>query len=135
MVDLRAGRFAHSRLGAIGHAQAGGLHHGEIVGAIPDRGGRTARANFLLWMRDLERRFPDHDPQLVARLASLYGTEAEALLARGLGRRLPSGLFEAEAAHLAAHEFARTEEDMLWRRTKLALAGERHPAPGRAPAA
>lgn len=102
-------------------------------GAIPDLGGRTARANFLLWVRDLERRFPDHDPQLVARLAGLYGTEAEALLTRGLGGRLPSGLFEAEAAHLSANEFARTEEDMLWRRTKLALAGDRNPAPGRAP--
>lgn len=97
-------------------------------GAVPDLGGRTARANFLLWQRRLMARFADHDPALVERLAGLYGTEAEALLAGGLGERLPAGLFEAEAAHLAAHEFARTEEDMLWRRTKLALmAGKRSP--------
>ncbi len=96
-------------------------------GDIPDLGGRTARANFLLWSRALKARFADHDPALVERLASLYGTEAEALLAGGLGARLPSGLFEAEAAHLRAREFARTEEDMLWRRTKLALTPERRP--------
>lgn len=96
-------------------------------GDIPDLGGRTARANFLLWSRALRARFADHDPALVERLAGLYGTEAEALLAGGLGARLPSGLFEAEVAHLLTHEFARTEEDMLWRRTKLALTPERRP--------
>ncbi|WP_448582600.1 glycerol-3-phosphate dehydrogenase [Thermaurantiacus sp.] len=96
-------------------------------GDVPDLGGKTARANFLLWLRALKARFADHDPALVERLASLYGTEAEAMLAGGLGERRPSGLFEAEVAHLVAREFARTEEDMLWRRTKLALTLEKRP--------
>ncbi len=91
-------------------------------GGVPDMGGRTARANFLLWSRALKARFADHDPALVERLACLYGTEAEALLAGGLGERLPSGLFAAEVEHLVSREFAQTEDDMLWRRTKLALA-------------
>lgn len=91
-------------------------------GAIPDMGGPSARDNFLRWQRQLVARFGDHDPRLVERLAGLYGTDAEAMLAGGLGGRV-DGLFEAEIAHLAAHEFARSPEDMLWRRTRVGLMG------------
>ncbi|MCS6986959.1 MAG: glycerol-3-phosphate dehydrogenase [Sphingomonadaceae bacterium] len=96
-------------------------------GDIPDVGGRTPRANFEAWARQLARRFPDHDPRLVHRLAGLYGTDAEGLLAGGLGARAPDGLFEAEAAFLKAEEFAHTREDMLWRRTRLGLAALARP--------
>ncbi|MFQ3666644.1 MAG: glycerol-3-phosphate dehydrogenase [Sphingomonadaceae bacterium] len=94
---------------------------------FPALGGRTARANFLLWLRMLKQRFPDHDPAIVERLGGLYGTDAERMLADGLGARDSSGLFEAEAAYLRAEEFARTPEDMLWRRTKLGLTPEMPP--------
>jgi glycerol-3-phosphate dehydrogenase len=39
----------------------------------------------------------------------------------GLSRDLGGGLHEAELAYLRDHEFARTAEDVLWRRTKLGL--------------
>jgi glycerol-3-phosphate dehydrogenase len=93
-------------------------------GDVPPLGGRTARANFLLWRQALVRRFSDHDPAIVERLAGLYGTEAEGMLAGGLGARLPGGLFEAEVDHLERNEFARDRDDMLWRRTKLGLVAE-----------
>jgi glycerol-3-phosphate dehydrogenase len=101
-------------------------------GDVPALGGRTARANFLLWRQALVNRFSDHDPAIIVRLAGLYGTEAEAMLAGGLGERLPGGLFEAEVRHLETHEFARDRDDMLWRRTKLGLTPETPPPIGMA---
>ncbi|WP_448586079.1 glycerol-3-phosphate dehydrogenase [Thermaurantiacus sp.] len=99
-------------------------------GAIPDCGGKTARANFVLWAQALARRFPDHDPRIVARLAGRYGAEAEAMLERGLGAKR-GGLFEAEIAHFQSHEFAQTLEDIQWRRTKVGLVDFEPQAPGR----
>jgi len=37
------------------------------------------------------------------------------------GRHFGGGLYEGEVRYLVAHEFARTAEDVLWRRTKLGL--------------
>jgi glycerol-3-phosphate dehydrogenase len=64
---------------------------------------------------------------LLRRLASAYGTRIEALLGEaeslaGLGRHFGAGLYEAEVRYLVETEFARTAEDILWRRTKLGLA-------------
>ncbi|WP_448577616.1 glycerol-3-phosphate dehydrogenase [Thermaurantiacus sp.] len=90
-------------------------------GAIPPMGPTGARANFEAWCALLVRRFQDHDPRIVRRLANLYGSEAEGMLESGLGALTEDGLFEAEIAHLSAHEFARTRDDMLWRRTRMGL--------------
>jgi glycerol-3-phosphate dehydrogenase len=38
-----------------------------------------------------------------------------------LGRQVLPGLFEAELRYLMRHEWARTAEDILWRRSKLGL--------------
>jgi glycerol-3-phosphate dehydrogenase len=43
------------------------------------------------------------------------------LLAPGLGREVAPGLFEAELNYLHQHEWARTADDVLWRRSKLGL--------------
>jgi glycerol-3-phosphate dehydrogenase len=37
------------------------------------------------------------------------------------GREVVPGLFEAELHYLHDHEWARTADDVLWRRTKLGL--------------
>jgi glycerol-3-phosphate dehydrogenase len=63
---------------------------------------------------------------LAWRYARQYGTRARRLLegvtsVEGLGRDLGQGLHEIEAHYLRDHEWAETEEDMLWRRTKLGL--------------
>ncbi|HEV2747117.1 MAG TPA: glycerol-3-phosphate dehydrogenase [Allosphingosinicella sp.] len=65
-------------------------------------------------------------PPLLARLARAYGTRLPRLLGgaariEDLGRHFGAGLYEAELRYLTAHEFARTAEDILWRRTKLGL--------------
>jgi glycerol-3-phosphate dehydrogenase len=64
---------------------------------------------------------------LLRRLAQAYGTRLEVLLGDAnaladLGRDFGAGLYEAEVRYLVDVEFARTAEDILWRRTKLGLA-------------
>jgi glycerol-3-phosphate dehydrogenase len=63
---------------------------------------------------------------LLHRLATAYGTRLPALLRdstslKQLGRHFGAGLYEAEVRYLREKEFARTAEDLLWRRTKLGL--------------
>ena len=63
---------------------------------------------------------------LARRYARLYGTRAERLVTgihdvSGLGRAFGAGLYEAEIAYLRGVEWARTADDVLWRRTKLGL--------------
>jgi glycerol-3-phosphate dehydrogenase len=63
---------------------------------------------------------------LLRRLASAYGTRIEFLLGdadslAGLGRHFGAGLYEAEVRYLIDTEFARTVDDIIWRRSKLGL--------------
>jgi len=60
------------------------------------------------------------------RLVRAYGTEAAGLLegagtAADLGRDFGATLTEREVRWLMRHEYARTAEDVLWRRSKLGL--------------
>ena len=55
-----------------------------------------------------------------------YGSLTSNLLAgvkteQGLGRFFGAGLYECELRYLRTHEFAKTLDDVLWRRTKLGL--------------
>lgn len=69
----------------------------------------------------LAAKFPATDAALLRRLARAYGTDARLILSHGLGKDLGGGLHAAEVDHLVAHEWARTAEDVLWRRSKLGL--------------
>ena len=75
---------------------------------------------------EIARRAPWLDAGEVRRLVRLYGTEARRILGEAtgradLGRAFGGGLTEAEVDHLMQHEWARTAEDVVWRRTKLGL--------------
>ncbi len=71
--------------------------------------------------RVLGQRYPALPPDLCRRLARDYGTRAEPLLCGGLGEAIAPGLYEAELHYLHRNEWARTADDVLWRRTKLGL--------------
>jgi glycerol-3-phosphate dehydrogenase len=78
---------------------------------------------FLDWLDGLRAWMP---PVLVARLSAAYGTRLPELLGGAarmddLGRHFGAGLYEAEIRYLSDREYARTAEDVLWRRTKLGL--------------
>lgn len=74
----------------------------------------------------LVREYPFIGQGGAARLIRLYGTAARTFLgdARSLadcGRDFGHGLTEREVRYLVEREWARTAEDILWRRTKLGL--------------
>jgi glycerol-3-phosphate dehydrogenase len=78
---------------------------------------------FLDWLGALSAWMP---PPMVTRLSQAYGTRLKELVGDAsslaeLGRPFGAGLHEAEVRWLREHEFARTAEDILWRRTKLGL--------------
>ena len=63
---------------------------------------------------------------LARRLARAYGARIGRVLGAatslaGLGQEVAPGLFDAELRYLAAEEWARSAEDVLWRRSKLGL--------------
>lgn len=70
--------------------------------------------------------YPFLDTNAARRLINLYGTDARGFLGQAndltdLGKDFGWGLTEAEVRHLIIHEFARSADDILWRRTKLGL--------------
>lgn len=95
-------------------------HNAVLPGGDIPRTRATVQADFAQWLVTLKARHYLYAPQIVQRMARLYGTETEALLTNGLGANL-GGIFEAELQHMQDHEWATTAEDILWRRTKMGL--------------
>jgi glycerol-3-phosphate dehydrogenase len=70
--------------------------------------------------------YPFLDAYWAGRLIRAYGTEAREVLgnvraAADLGRDFGATLTEAELRWLRTREYARTAEDVVWRRSKLGL--------------
>jgi glycerol-3-phosphate dehydrogenase len=93
----------------------------------PLPGGDFAATGFEDLVTGLAADWPDLDRALLRRLARAYGTKTRVLLAgvktpQDLGLDFGAGLSEREVAYMMDHEWARTAEDVLWRRSKLGLA-------------
>ena len=74
----------------------------------------------------LRRDYPFLTQAYADRLARAYGTKTNDMLAGAksladLGRDFGATLSEREVRYLVVHEFARTADDIVWRRSKLAL--------------
>ena len=68
----------------------------------------------------LTKKYPAVQPHNVARIFRAYGTEAEQVLKPDMGRCF--GLLStSEIDYLAKNEWAKTADDILWRRSKLGL--------------
>ncbi|MDB5685497.1 MAG: glycerol-3-phosphate dehydrogenase, partial [Rhizorhabdus sp.] len=83
-------------------------------------------ADFDVFLAEVERRWPFLPRPTAHRLARAYGTRID----RVLGDTqtfvdLGGGLTESEIDYLVAHEWARTADDILWRRSKLGLHTDR----------
>lgn len=83
-------------------------------------------ADFAAFVQALRARHPWLPPALAQRLARAHGSRIERLLGSAgslaeLGAEVAPGLHEAELRHLQCDEWARTGEDVLWRRSKLGL--------------
>jgi Glycerol-3-phosphate dehydrogenase len=89
-------------------------------------GGDFGVKSFDAEVRRLGMDYPGLPGALVRRLMRLYGTKAREILgdASGiadLGPHFGADLYGAEVDYLTAREWARSAEDILWRRTKLGL--------------
>jgi glycerol-3-phosphate dehydrogenase len=92
----------------------------------PLPGGDMPDADFDRFLADTTRRFPWLPPALARRYARAYGTRLERILGRArnidsIGGDLGDGVHESEVEYLMDEEWARTAEDILWRRSKLGL--------------
>jgi len=94
--------------------------------SAPLPGGDIADADFEAFYTGWRHRRPWLPEGQARRYARAYGTRADVLLgdAEGmsdLGEHLGEDLYAAEVDYLTTHEWARTAEDILWRRSKLGL--------------
>ncbi|WP_241503902.1 glycerol-3-phosphate dehydrogenase [Ferruginivarius sediminum] len=92
----------------------------------PLPGGDMPGGDFEDFLAKLRSQRPWLPPELAYRYARAYGTRVNGLLgdAGGLGELgtdFGGGLYQAEVDYLVRQEFARTAEDVLWRRSKLGL--------------
>lgn len=98
----------------------------EWTGTAPLPGGDFGRTEAPAKMQELAAQYPFLGPAQAQRLIRLYGTAAWDMLDKStaptdLGEDFGHGLTAAEVDHLVTREWARTAEDILWRRTKLGL--------------
>tara|TARA_R110002110_G_scaffold66224_16_gene181690 strand:- start:220 stop:1758 length:1539 start_codon:yes stop_codon:yes gene_type:complete len=89
-------------------------------------GGDFPATGFDALHRDFRADFPFLESEHARRLLRQYGTDARTVIgdARSqddLGQHFGADLYQAEVDYLTAREWARTAEDILWRRTKLGL--------------
>jgi len=89
-------------------------------------GGDFPSADLQLFSAHALHRWPELPPNLILRLARLYGTRMAHILGdarrmEDLGVRFGEELTLAEVRYLVAKEWARSAADILWRRTRLGL--------------
>ncbi|MBS0235138.1 MAG: glycerol-3-phosphate dehydrogenase [Proteobacteria bacterium] len=99
--------------------------------STPLPGGDLAGRSFEDWFADLSRHHSAFASDFLRRLACRYGTRSIKIIGNArsetdLGDDFGAGLTAREVEYLKAEEWARTAEDVLWRRTKTGL----HLAPG-----
>ncbi len=111
------------------------------LGGTPSRGAWTRGAHLpggdlTAWIGPAQRpdtdftrfahaasiRYPQLAPAICHRLARAYGARIDRVLAGSdLGAEVGPGLFEIELRYLHEFEWARSADDVLWRRSKLGL--------------
>ncbi len=96
------------------------------TGTRPLPGGDFPREGFADQVARLQSEHPWLAADQARRLVRTYGTIAHQMLADAsspgdLGHDFGAGLTEREVEHLIQREWARSAQDILWRRTKLGL--------------
>lgn len=99
------------------------LPGGDLAVARP---GSRALLPFDAFVRETQAAHPALPAPLLARYARAYGSRLTRILGAahdiaGLGEEILPGLYEAEVRYLVSQEWARTADDILWRRSKLGL--------------
>lgn len=94
------------------------------TGALP--GGDIPNGDFRAFLDDLVTRYSRFGRLHLQRLAHRHGSRTldvigDAKDLAGMGRHFGEGLTEREVLWMKANEWARTADDILWRRSKLGL--------------
>lgn len=89
-------------------------------------GGDIPDADFCSFVTSVQEKYPWLPKPLAHRYSRAYGTRLHRLLGDAtslddLGQHLGDSLYEAEVTYLISHEWALTDDDILWRRSKLGL--------------
>jgi glycerol-3-phosphate dehydrogenase len=101
------------------------IRNGETA-TTPLPGGDLRGQSFEDWLAGFTRGNAAFTPAFLRRLARRYGTRARMIIGNAhseadLGEDLGGGLTSREIAYLKSEEWARTAEDVLWRRTKAGV--------------
>ncbi len=79
-------------------------------------------SDFERFDQALAQQHPTWPAAVRRHLARCYGARIDKVVGpEGLGQEIAPGLYEAELNYLHRHEWARSADDVLWRRTKLGL--------------
>jgi glycerol-3-phosphate dehydrogenase len=103
-----------------------GSRHRPWTASAPLPGGEMPGGDYDRFRATLSSTYPGFAPRLLDRWARTYGARLPSWLGAAteqsdLGAEIAEGLYEAELRYLYEHEWARSAEDVLWRRTKLGL--------------
>jgi glycerol-3-phosphate dehydrogenase len=117
-------RLAEEAVDRIGAALGQAAPAWTAKAALP--GGDLGGLDLPRFEAELARRHPWLDHATLRRLARAYGSDVEAMLdgasgANAMGEAYGAGFTERELDWLIRKEWARTAEDVLWRRSKLGL--------------
>ena len=99
---------------------------GDWTADAPLAGGDMENADYETFRNTMKTNYPWMPRQLRRHYGRLYGTRIARIVGDakgldGLGRHFGGCLYEAEVNYLVENEWARTAEDILWRRTKHRL--------------
>lgn len=87
----------------------------------PLPGGDVPDGDFNAFLKEQRIRWEHENISLLRRYARNYGTKMINILSMPKGEHYGDGIYEAELRYLVDHEFAKTMDDILWRRSKLGL--------------
>ena len=94
--------------------------------SAPLPGGDIRDADFDGFLASMTAKYSGFEKDFLTRLARAYGTRMPRILDNAqsvadLGKHFGGGLYAAEVQYLIDAEFARSAEDIVWRRSKLGL--------------
>ena len=99
------------------------LPGGDLFASHPSN---QAVLQFDAYVKAMQKQYDWLPPALVHRYVLAYGSRIKQLLLMcssidDMGEEIAAGLYEREVRYLRRHEWARTAQDILWRRSKLGL--------------